>query len=110
MIPLLLAMQLSAPPVLQVYVCKGNTPQGEYVHLLKIEKKDDNYFLEWSNDDKTASKGLGMRTDNTLSVVFMTAQGNVGVASYRITKDGLEGGWAGGDGKVYVEKCGFHVI
>lgn len=100
-----LLILLQAPPAMRgEYLCHGVTPQGSYDVLLSVEKKSNNYLVTW-HDIAIKAKGLGLRSDNTLAVYFVSDKGQHGVALYNISLGGLEGTWAVGDGKVYTETC-----
>lgn len=100
----LVAMLLQAPELRGEYLCHGYAADGSYDLLLTIEKREENYLVIWKTNEVKA-KGLGIRHENDLAVLIVGPQGTGGIALYRITKGGLEGIWAVGDGRVYTETC-----
>jgi len=87
------------------YQCKGNDLDGmEYTGKVEIKKRGDTYALKWSIDGFGDFEGLGLRTDNVLSVSWLSGV-NAGVMVYQIEKGPkLMGRWAQFRAKPTVQK------
>jgi hypothetical protein len=94
------------PEITGKYECKDVEADGkEYTSAVEITKKGDTYLLEWSMDGVVRFKGVGIRTDDILSVTWLSGV-NAGVLALKIEKEGkLTGKWAllGGKGDVMKE-------
>ena len=87
-----------------VYECVGNAPQGEYRMTLEVKKDGDTFYFVWQ-DKVIKAKGVGLRTDNFIAVVYQLDTGDVGVSHYKVVPGGLVGKWSAGDGEIYPELC-----
>ena len=99
---LLFGLLFGSPAIEPVYLCQGIGPDGAYQSSFTVQVMGDNYFVAWP-DLKTI--GMGFRSKNDFSAVYLTPNGQVGTALYRIKNKKLEGSWTGGDKKVYREVC-----
>ena len=85
------------------YTCTGDG----YTATVKITAFGDAFKVLWKFSDDTTETGLGIFSDNALSLSWLHQDGSRGVAVYKVSKDKLklEGLWAqeGKDGKVGTE-------
>ena len=77
------------------YQCKGKDIDGkEYTGTVEIKKRGDTYTVRWSLPLFWEYEGVGVRTDNMLSVAWLSGV-NAGVMVYQIEKGPkLTGRWA----------------
>jgi len=77
------------------YKCKGNDIDGkEYTGTVEIRKRGETYTLKWTLAGGIEYEGVGLRTDNMLSVSWVSVV-NSGVLVYQIEKGPkLTGRWS----------------
>ena len=83
-----------------VYDCKGDNPDGStYTGQTTItETGNETVSLAWTFPPNGGARGVGLRRSDTLSVIFQTSDGGLGLAAYAIARDGegvvtLTGRW-----------------
>lgn len=99
---------VTAQPSLQgEWGCSGTATRGDYDSPLTIVQNGAAYELTWG----PTMRGVGILEDNRLAVgmVLLTPDlrsiVGVGVASYRVTANQLDGRWVDRDGVKYTEVC-----
>ena len=87
------------------YKCKGYDIDGkEYTGMVEIKKRGEIYKLKWTLDGPFNYEGVGLITDNHLSVSWLNGL-NAGVIVYRVEKGPkLTGRWAQLGAKPTVQK------
>lgn len=78
------------------YAVQGTNPDASKYELqVRItETPDHKAWLEYFVGGELGAVGIGVRTENVLSVIFQNSLGVTGLASYKVTKDKLDGVWA----------------
>jgi hypothetical protein len=70
---------------------QDGTPYGLSVRI--TAGADELYFLEYIEQGQLMAVGFGIRTNDVLSVVFQTATGVIGMASFEVKNGILAGKW-----------------
>lgn len=89
------ALLVSIPASVQLtiaghYGCEGINPDGStYKGQVEIVAQGDLWSLRWDFGNGASGAGIGLLdAEGILSVIFQTSEGAIGLASYRVEREG----------------------